>query len=328
MDVPLALRPRRLVETVIKKGFCRITEQKHSHFAQVLAWLQLIRPPNLYTVPGDPLAGYLLVCTGSVFMSWHALPAMITSILLYISGLMMNDWVDRRRDREHRAHRPLPSGRAKPGMVMFASLGVMGAGILLAGLTGWLMLYAALALAVCIVGYNILFKRVAVLGPLVMGSCRALSVLLGGAAAGNLLAPSVLLAALIVLLYVASVTHLARRETQTGPMGLIRWLPTVMLIIGLQLLQYLHQGEDMSEILGSTAAYLFAVILAIHAGFRLGHASPSRSQVIGYLLSGLMPMQAAFAITSGHGHISWISGLALLAAWPLSRQTSKRFYAS
>ncbi|MEA3189035.1 MAG: hypothetical protein QOD99_2865, partial [Chthoniobacter sp.] len=69
-------------------------------------WLQLFRAPNLFTVPGDPLAGYLLVVRGS--FNGAVLPAIGASICFYAAGLLMNDLADFAEDRRERPERPLP----------------------------------------------------------------------------------------------------------------------------------------------------------------------------------------------------------------------------
>ena len=52
-------------------------------------WLQLLRAPNLFTVPGDPLAGYLLACYGAV--EPRVLLPVFASLCFYSSGLLVND---------------------------------------------------------------------------------------------------------------------------------------------------------------------------------------------------------------------------------------------
>src|SRR5687768_2365240 len=85
------------------------------------AWLQLLRAPNLFTVPGDPLAGYLLAT------QLLALPgdlrvalAIGASFCFYSAGLMLNDLLDLREDRRDRPERPLPSGAVKTGHAWIA----------------------------------------------------------------------------------------------------------------------------------------------------------------------------------------------------------------
>src|SRR5678816_3693789 len=70
-------------------------------------WLQLFRAPNLFSVPGEPLAGYLLASYGAVEPKLF-LP-LVASVCLYAGGLLLNDLVDLREDLAERPQRPLPS---------------------------------------------------------------------------------------------------------------------------------------------------------------------------------------------------------------------------
>ena len=71
-------------------------------------WLQLFRAPNLFTAPGDPLAGYLLANFGAGIDG--TLPLVIIACLLfYGAGLLLNDFADLEEDRRDRPSRPLPS---------------------------------------------------------------------------------------------------------------------------------------------------------------------------------------------------------------------------
>ncbi len=73
-------------------------------------WLQLIRLPNVVTAAADSLAGWLLA-TGSLGEPWRWLPLVVSSMVLYASGTMLNDVFDFEIDRLERPGRPLPSGR-------------------------------------------------------------------------------------------------------------------------------------------------------------------------------------------------------------------------
>ena len=77
----------------------------------IVAYLQLIRLPNVVTAAADSLAGWLLV-TGSLGEPARWLPLLASSMVLYASGTMLNDVFDFEIDRQERPGRPLPSGRA------------------------------------------------------------------------------------------------------------------------------------------------------------------------------------------------------------------------
>ena len=83
------------------------------------AWLALLRPPNLPTLPGDPLAGWCLAGGGD----WPGvIAAAVAVLLLYMAGLILNDVADIEIDRRERPDRPLPSGRVTRAAALRASL--------------------------------------------------------------------------------------------------------------------------------------------------------------------------------------------------------------
>jgi 4-hydroxybenzoate polyprenyltransferase len=229
----------------------------------VFAWMQLLRVPNLFTVPGDPLAGFLLA--GAVVPElrasiWHGLEAAAASLFLYAAGLVHNDLCDLAEDRIERPGRPLPSGRISLRAARTVAWLLMLLGLCFAALACW----ASLAVAVVLVGtiwvYNRYAKREPVFGPLMMGLCRGLSLLLGVVATKSLdwenafrqfpiptesfyfspgmalittlhvLEEPVVLAGIVGLtLYIAAVTQIARGETRARSLGLVRFLPAWVL---------------------------------------------------------------------------------------------------
>ena len=120
------------------------------------AWMQLIRPPNLFTVPGDPLAGFLLAqsLTPNPVSFTHAPGPMLAVTLLYMAGLISNDLADRAEDTRERPGRPIPSGRVTPRAAACAFAGLTVAGIFVAALSGGPAVYAALLLTGLILLYN------------------------------------------------------------------------------------------------------------------------------------------------------------------------------
>ena len=69
--------------------------------SKAMAWLQLLRAPNLLTVPGDPVAGYLLAMHGGV-PRMELLGAVLASLFFYCAGLLLNDVRDLDEDRRDR----------------------------------------------------------------------------------------------------------------------------------------------------------------------------------------------------------------------------------
>ena len=179
--------------------------------------LQLLRLPNLFTVPGDPLCGALLVSHG--VWSWRILPAIIVSLACYCFGLIVNDLADFKEDLRDRPARPLPSGAVSRRTAIALGLFFIAAALAAAAYVSSALLILAVLLLAEILWYNLFAKKSALTGPIAMGLCRGLSVLVGAIAISPLhpsyfILHTSLLAASVIALYIAGVTALARTETR------------------------------------------------------------------------------------------------------------------
>ncbi len=202
------------------------------------AWCSLLRLPNLLTIPGDPLAGAILASTAiGISIQWTAtLFCILVSLCLYSAGLLANDFFDRHQDARERPSRPIPSGTINPRLVLGVSALLTAGAIGFATRTNWPTVGLALLLAFTSWSYNLGGKRLPVIGPILMGMCRTLSLLLGAAAMApvTILSPTVLIPAAVLGLLIASITGIARRETET--VRLPFWqvsLPPAILLFGL-----------------------------------------------------------------------------------------------
>jgi len=169
--------------------------------------------------------------------------AALTSLLLYAGGLLLNDYCDRKEDARDRPHRPLPSGRVNARVVLVVAIALLSGGVLLARLAsdnGWIV---AGLLVTAIVAYDAGVKRVPALGPLLIGSCRGLSLILGAmfATRPTPLPMSVIpflpfpagwpegflvwFSAGALALYMTAISFIARNETHRREIGLERFAP-------------------------------------------------------------------------------------------------------
>ncbi|QEH38323.1 prenyltransferase [Aquisphaera giovannonii] len=181
----------------------------------MLAWLQLVRLPNVLTAAADGLAGWLLA-GGSLAEPARWGPLVAASMTLYAAGMALNDAFDREVDRRERPSRPIPSGRVSPRAAFGLGFAGLLLGPLLAAASGSASSAAvAAALALAILAYDAGGKRTP-LGPLIMGSCRALNLLLGLSHAPALGGPAAWLAASMYGMFVAGITWMSRSETESG----------------------------------------------------------------------------------------------------------------
>jgi len=149
-----------------------------------LAYAQLVRIPNVFTAIADIALAALV--TGSL-PGWpfHLGCWRWRRSCLYCAGMVWNDYFDFDQDLKERPFRPLPSYRVSTGAAVRLAVALCGAGVVLAALAGlrangWTAapLALRLLLVVAILLYDGWLKR-NFLGPLSMGFCRFLNVLLG-----------------------------------------------------------------------------------------------------------------------------------------------------
>jgi 4-hydroxybenzoate polyprenyltransferase len=171
--------------------------------------------------------------------AWTLALLLTASSLLYIAGIILNDVFDLEIDRRQRPERPLPSGR-----IAFATASRLGwtllvLGVLAGSATGFFTghmrsgIVAAL-LATCILLYDAWLKRTPI-GPIAMGTCRSLNVLLGMNVIDAPIGVSGWLIAGGLGIYVAGVTWLARHEADQSRRSQLA-MSTVVIALGIAIL--------------------------------------------------------------------------------------------
>ncbi len=181
----------------------------------IRGYLELLRPPNVMTAMADVLAGYAVAGLGN----GRALPWLLASTAgLYAGGVVLNDFFDRRLDAVERPERPIPSGR-----VPASHAAGLGAALLLAGVASavqatWPAAAVAAAVAGLVVLYDAWGKHRAAFGPMNMGLCRGLNLLLGMAAVPATISGHWRLA-LLSFVYIAAATAVSRGEVHGGKRG-------------------------------------------------------------------------------------------------------------
>lgn len=203
--------------------------------SRALALAQLVRLPNVFTAFADILLAASVVGLFAGHLGSLAL-LLGASGCLYLSGMAWNDFFDRHDDAKTRPTRPLPSGRIRPRTAALIAGGLMFAGITFAVFVGWpdyTIGIVAVVLAGMIVLYDAVLKHYW-LGPVGMGACRFLNVLMGTLAIPSeewqKLGLLPLHVAGVVGLYIVGVTWFARTEEGTSKRGMLTAASTVMLV--------------------------------------------------------------------------------------------------
>ncbi len=266
----------------------------------IIAYLQLCRAANVFTALADVFLGYLL--THADFQPTQTFGLLLASSAgLYMAGMVLNDLFDWKIDARERPERPIPSGRVSlRAASVLAGLLILG-GCAAATLVGPRSTSVVSLLVGCILAYDGWLKRTP-LGPVLMGGCRCLNVMLGasvpaiggeGLPAGLPLPDAYILHVAGSLgVYIAGVTWFARQEAGRS----VRWslgLALVVINLGLALLLafVLHwppgapRSLNVALIIG-----LIAATLNHRAGKALWHPGPAavRQAITTMLLSIVM----------------------------------------
>jgi 4-hydroxybenzoate polyprenyltransferase len=251
--------------------------------------LQLLRPPNLFTVPGDPLCGALLASQGH--WSWRIIPCAIISLAAYSAGLVINDLADFAEDLRDRPSRPLPSGGVSRRTAIALAIAFSALALAAAACASRALLILTALLLAEILWYNLMAKKSATLAPIAMGLCRGLSVMVGVVGIGQ------------TPMFTQTVTHLPNNSEMLD--NVLRIPPSLAFI---------------------AAAVITLYIAAVTALARTETRNPRIPPMIGALIRGLLFIQAAFCLAAGGA--GYIAAALLLALWPISRLVGRRFYAS
>ncbi|HTI49796.1 MAG TPA: UbiA family prenyltransferase [Planctomycetaceae bacterium] len=272
----------------------------------LISYLQLCRFAAVFTAMADIFLGYLLTQPDlSPSRDFGLLLA--ASSGLYLAGMVFNDIFDRNVDARERPNRPIPSGRVSlQGAAIFGAV-LLAIGLVAAGLVGKQSAFVATYLVGAIFLYDGLLKPTP-LGPVAMGACRFLNVMLGASTAID---PSVggptnasvwghpqLHVALGLGIYIAGVTWFARKEAGTSS----RWqLAGALGVINLGVIflaAFVLHWNDPDMIPRSWNAALILAAIGVIINHRLARAlvdpAPAKVQLsVRTLLMSLVMLDAS-----------------------------------
>jgi 4-hydroxybenzoate polyprenyltransferase len=178
-----------------------------------------MRPANIVTSVADVLAGITISGFLAKPFAGAGLPPLIflciSTIGLYGGGIVFNDVFDAALDAVERPERPIPSG-----LVSRQRAALLGAILFAIGITSAFLVNAvsgifAVAITMAALIYDKWGKHQTFLGPLNMGLCRGLNLLLGI----SILTASLIswwFLAVIPVIYIASITMISRGEVHGG----------------------------------------------------------------------------------------------------------------
>lgn len=284
-------------------------------------YLQLCRPPNLPTAAADVIAGMSLAGIFShnqAINSYEPILLVFSSVLLYAGGVVLNDVFDFKLDTVERPERPIPSG-----VVSLKKASLFGAILLILGVTAALAVnllsgLTAFVLALAILTYDAFSKKFNVLGPLNMGICRGLNLLLGISIFGALTHLEYLI---IPIAFIAAITLVSRGEVHGRNKKNIVFAGFLYVTV-LFLVMYFHtiNLKPMNQYLPFLITFAIMVLFPLVKAYLSNTPKNIKGAVISGVL-GIIMLDAAIAVA----YSNWQLGVLLILLLPLSIFLSKIF---
>jgi 4-hydroxybenzoate polyprenyltransferase len=301
---------------------------------KLIGYLRLMRPANVVTSVADVLAGiaiagyFVVADTG---FSWAAvtgpnlpfLPVIllcISTIGLYSGGIIMNDVFDAKLDSVERPERPIPSGLiTKNAATIFGGI-CFFIGIFTAGLLGRNAQYLAVAIMICCLVYNRFLKHSAIFGPINMGLCRGLNLLLGICIIPEQVEQYWYLA-IVPIVYIAAITMISRGEVHGGSK---KTLYAAAGLYGLVIasVTYFTIQNQYSIVITIMFLAAFAAMILIPLFKAISNPiGPNIGKAVKSGVIALIIMNAAWAAAFG----AWPIAIAIIILLPISLALSAAF---
>ena len=281
-------------------------------------WAELVRFPNLFTVPGDILLGMAAVSSVAGFSLGKYLYVLIISLLLYAGGMILNDVMDYDEDKKLRSKRVLPSGRISLDAAKISVVICFALAAIMAHFFNQSVFVITIILILCVYFYDGPSRRIPQLGFVSMGACRSLNILLGAVAISEVNTPA-LVVALCEGAYIYAVCVIAHNETSKLPSQAWCKLPLTVIAVSLVIIIFSTPFNIFSL---AAALFLlwstFNIVKDLNETLPVSKIPPN----IGRLIRNLIPLQFCLAITVAP-HWLYIL-LPLMLAIPLCAKSAKK----
>ena len=193
-------------------------------------WLRFFRLRLAWTALSNVIAGVALAGWAVDFQLWTML--LLWTLALYMLGMGLNDYSDRKRDQVISPERPIPAGKisTKAARRVLSLLFMVVVSVVI-----WMpseaQIFASAAIA-CVLLYDLFLKEIPLVGPLAMGGVRTSIVLVGAAFAGAAADFTTLPHAVEIGLFTAAITHFSQEEERGRSRSLqLRFLLVCLVVV-------------------------------------------------------------------------------------------------
>ena len=285
-----------------------------------------MRPANIVTAVADILAGIIISGYLTSTTSNSLLPVFLlalSTIGLYGGGVVFNDVFDAELDRIERPERPIPSG-----LVSQQSATILALLLLLLGIGAAyfvqedlfsLPVFIAMAISIASVVYDKWGKHHAFLGPVNMGLCRGLNLLLGISIVPAMVWQYWWLG-IVPIIYIGAITMISRGEVHGGKKTTIYTAAFLYLLVLAAISWLAYTNGHLLYATGFILLFGIMILLPLSKAMQDPVAKNIRQSVKAGVLAVIL-MNAAWA--AAFGAPAW--ALLILCLLPLSLLFAKLF---
>ncbi len=281
-----------------------------------------MRPANLITAYADILAGMAIAglhFTTDNYLWGNTILLSISTIGLYGGGVVFNDVFDAELDAIERPERAIPSGRVGKLNASILGTSLLLIGILTAFMVSQMSGVLAIIISILALFYDRFGKHNNLFGPINMGLCRGVNLLLGI----SIINPSVYewwWVSTVPIIYISAITMISRGEVHGGNKNHLYFAGFLYALVSI------FQGF-LAHSLGNFTLTILFILLHISLIFKplvQAIVSPVGSNIGKAVKAGvlsLIVMDAAWVAASGN----WQVAICVLFLLPISMRIGKYF---
>ncbi len=292
---------------------------------KIFPYLVLARPANVVTAVADVIAGIAIVGVFNDAAWIDSIGDMMLLVLstmgLYAGGVVLNDFFDADLDAVERPERPIPSGKVSKQSALVFGLVLTITGIVCALLSSTLSGMVALGIGLLAILYDYKGKHHPFWGPLNMGLCRGLNLLLGMTVVSMVFETNLWMMSVLPVVFVAAITLTSRGEVEGNNRVAVSFALFLDMFVAITLVVL-----GLLEVLDLwTLAPFLALWLGMNLRAKWRAISDNRPENIKNAVKtgvvSLIPLNAAYAAAFGN----WIIGGIVLIMLPLASLLAKKF---